>query len=121
MIIKAIGNEARVRRHRRLRRKISGTTERPRLSVFRSNQHIYAQIIVDSDGRTLVAASTLDPELRQNPVAGKIEQAKAVGQLLAQRALAKGLTRVAFDRGGYIYHGRIQALADAARSGGLEF
>jgi len=113
---------ARQRRHERIRRSIHGTTERPRLNVFRSLQHIYAQVIDDEQGHTLVAASTLDPELREQ-LAGlnKSQQAARVGQLVAQRALANGLTKVVFDRGGFPYHGRVKALADGAREGGLEF
>ncbi len=114
--------EARKRRHKRVRKKIFGTPERPRLCVFRSLKHIYAQIIDDTIGHTLVAASTLDPAIREK-IKGKTktEQAKEVGLLLAQKALAKGITKVAFDRGGYKYHGRVKALAEGARKGGLEF
>ncbi len=113
---------ARLRRHRRVRKKVVGTPERPRLSVFRSLKHIYAQIIDDSRGHTLVAASTLDPQLRgQLDGLTKTEQARLVGKLLAERALARGVKKVAFDRGGYKYHGRVKALAEAAREGGLEF
>ncbi len=113
---------ARKRRHRRVRKKISGTAERPRLNVFRSLRHIYAQIIDDDRGRTLVAASTQDPALRDQ-LAGldKTAQAKVVGQALAERAQAKSVRQVVFDRGGYKYHGRVKALADGAREGGLEF
>ncbi len=112
----------RVKRHRRIRAKISGTVQRPRLNVFRSNQHIYAQVIDDVRGHTLVAASTLDAGLRpQLNDHTKVEEAKLVGQLIAERARAAGITRVVFDRGGYLYHGRVRALADAAREAGLEF
>ena len=113
---------ARKRRHRRVRKKISGTAERPRLNVFRSLRHIYAQIIDDDRGRTLVAASTQDPALRDQ-LAGldKTAQAKVVGQALAESAQAKSVRQVIFDRGGYKYHGRVKALADGAREGGLEF
>lgn len=113
---------ARKRRHRRVRKKISGTAERPRLNVFRSLRHIYAQIIDDDRGRTVVAASTQDPALRDQ-LAGldKTAQAKVVGQALAERAQAKSVRQVIFDRGGYKYHGRVKALADGAREGGLEF
>ena len=113
---------ARKRRHRRVRKKISGTAERPRINVFRSLRHIYAQIIDDDRGRTLVAASTQDPALRDQ-LAGldKTAQAKVVGQALAERAQAKSVRQVIFDRGGYKYHGRVKALADGAREGGLEF
>ena len=113
---------ARKRRHRRVRKKISGTAERPRLNVFRSLRHIYAQIIDDDRGRTLIAASTQDPALRDQ-LAGldKTAQAKVVGQALAERAQAKSVRQVIFDRGGYKYHGRVKALADGAREGGVEF
>jgi large subunit ribosomal protein L18 len=114
--------ELRIRRHRRVRKKVSGTTQRPRLCVFRSNMHIYAQVIDDSASRTLVAASTVEPEL-QASLAGKTktERARVVGAAIAERARAAGIERVVFDRGGFRYHGRIQALADAAREGGLKF
>lgn len=113
---------ARGHRHLRIRKRVSGTPEKPRLSVFRSLHHIYAQVIDDTAGRTLVAASSLDPELKQKGFSGgNIEAAKAVGGLIAKRAHEKGITEVVFDRGGNIYHGRIQALADAARQGGLKF
>jgi large subunit ribosomal protein L18 len=112
----------RKRRHVRVRKKISGTAARPRLNVFRSLSHIYAQVIDDVEGRTLVAASTLDPDLREG-LGGvrKSEQAKLVGKLVAERARAKGVDKVVFDRGGYLYHGRVRALAEAAREAGLEF
>jgi large subunit ribosomal protein L18 len=110
---------ARLRRHRRVRKRVVGTTDRPRLCVFRSARHIYAQIVDDVSGRTLVAASTLDASLR-GADGRKAQRAKGVGALIAERAKAAGVTRVAFDRGGYAYHGRIAALADAAREGGLE-
>ena len=117
--------ETKVRRERRMRRiraKVTGTTERPRLNVFRSNRHMFAQIIDDSKGFTLVAASTLDADLRvQAAQLKKRDEAKAVGKLIAQRALEKGLKKVVFDRGGYEYHGRIKSLAEGAREGGLEF
>ena len=114
--------EARKRRQRRVRAHVSGTASRPRLNVYRSLAHIYAQVIDDVTGVTLVSASTVDTELRAE-MAGKkkAEQAKAVGQAVAKRALAKGLTHVTFDRGGYRYHGRVKALAEGAREGGLEF
>ncbi|MBT3943299.1 MAG: 50S ribosomal protein L18 [Chloroflexi bacterium] len=112
----------RVMRHIRLRKKMSGTTERPRLAVFRSNQHIYAQLIDDSAGHTLVAASTLDPDLKDQASGdGKIDGATAVGTSIAQKAKDAGVERVVFDRGGYAYHGRVKALAEAAREVGLEF
>lgn len=114
--------EGRKRRHLRVRRKVRGTAERPRLSVYRSLKHIYAQLIDDVQGHTLVAASTLDPELRgQLEKTGDREAAKAVGKLIAERAKAKDITRVVFDRGGNLYHGRVAALAEGAREGGLEF
>lgn len=112
----------RLRRRKHVRKKVFGTPERPRLNVFRSLQHIYAQVIDDTVGHTLVSASTLDPEVREQ-IAGlkKTEQARVVGKVLAARALARGVTKVAFDRAGYKYHGRVKALADAAREGGLDF
>jgi large subunit ribosomal protein L18 len=114
--------EARSRRHERIRRNLHGTAERPRLNVFRSLQHIYAQVIDDDLGNTLVSASTLDPELREQlDGMNKSQQAARVGMLVAQRAMAQGLKQVVFDRGGYPYHGRVKALADGAREGGLEF
>jgi large subunit ribosomal protein L18 len=113
---------ARRQRHRRVRTKLGRTQGRPRLNVYRSLQHIYAQIIDDLSGRTLAAASTADAELRKT-VAGmrKTEQAQVVGAAVAERAKAKGIAQVVFDRGGYKYHGRVKALADAARAAGLEF
>ncbi len=125
MITKQSARAARERRRKRVRGKISGTVERLRLCVFRSSAHIYAQIIDDDDGHTLVAASTLDQELRSSaPSDGghaKVAQATEVGKLLAQRAKEKGLSKVVFDRAGYLYHGRVKALADGAREGGLDF
>lgn len=113
---------ARKRRHRRVRKKVVGTTERPRLNVFRSLKHIYAQIIDDDKGHTLAAASTLDPELRGKlDGLNKTEQAELVGRLVAERALARGIKKVVFDRGGYKYHGRVKALAEGSRKVGLEF
>ncbi len=113
---------ARARRHQRIRRDLQGTAGRPRLNVFRSLEHIYAQVVDDDLGYTLAAASSLDPELRGKLQGlNKTQQAARVGQLVAQRALAKGLKQVVFDRGGYPYHGRVKALADGAREGGLEF
>ena len=113
---------ARQKRHYRVRLKVKGTASRPRLCVFRSLYHIYAQIIDDPQGHTLVTASTLDPEVKSE-TNGKSKKDKAglVGQLLAKRALSKGINQVTFDRGGYKYHGRVKALADAARQGGLKF
>jgi large subunit ribosomal protein L18 len=108
--------------HRRLRRKVRGTPERPRLAVFRSLRQTYAQVIDDLAGRTLVSASSLDPEFRkQMTTGGNVEAAKLVGKLVAERALAAGLRKAVFDRGGHQYHGRVQALAEAAREAGLEF
>jgi len=122
MITKGDKNKARLKRHLRVRKKIQGTTERPRLSVFRSSKHIYAQLIDDVQGVTVAAASTLDKELAEGiGNGGSVEAAKKVGELIAKRAQSKGVAKVVFDRGGYLYHGRIQALADAAREGGLEF
>jgi large subunit ribosomal protein L18 len=109
-------------RHRRIRRKVEGTAERPRLAVFRSHQHIYAQVIDDKQQHTLVAASTLDPNLRQTLDSTRTcEASAAVGNLVAQRAIEKGIKQVVFDRGGNVYHGRVRSLADAAREAGLEF
>ncbi|KKM12657.1 50S ribosomal protein L18 [Clostridiales bacterium PH28_bin88] len=109
-------------KHKRVRNKISGTAERPRLSVFRSLNHIYAQVINDDNGTTLVAASTLDPALKgQVSAGGNVEAAKMVGRLVAEKALAKGIKQVVFDRGGNLYHGRIAALAEGAREAGLDF
>ena len=110
----------RVRRHHRLRKKVAGTAARPRLAVFRSNKHIVAQVIDDRAGCTLAAASTLEADLRSGAT-GNREAAGAVGRLVAERAKAAGITTVVFDRGGSVYHGRIAALADAAREAGLEF
>ncbi len=120
--MKRTKRQARIRRHRRVRKKVFGTPERPRLSVYGSLNHIYAQIIDDMKGHTLVAASTLDKELKAEiKHGGNVESAKKVGQLIAKRAIEKGIKKVVFDRGGFRYHGRIKALADAAREGGLEF
>lgn len=113
---------AREARHARVRKKVSGTAGRPRLNVYRSLAHIYAQVIDDTTGHTLVAASTLDGAVKsQLAEMTKTDEAKAVGKLVAQRALDAGIKRVVFDRGGYVYHGRIKALADAAREAGLDF
>ena len=115
-------NDARQKRHLRVRKTVKGTAARPRLNVFRSLQHVYAQIIDDVTGKTLAAASTMDKELSATvEYGGNIEAAKAVGTAVAKRALEKGITQVVFDRGGYIYHGRVAALAEAAREAGLEF
>lgn len=122
MITKGDKNKARLKRHLRVRKKITGTTERPRLNVFRSSKHVYAQIIDDIQGVTIVSASTQDKELKdQIGNGGNIDAAVKVGSLVAQRAKEKGIGQVVFDRGGYLYHGRIKALADAAREAGLEF
>jgi len=122
MIKQASKDNARRRVHQRLRRKVAGETARPRLNVFRSLNHIYAQIVDDASGRTLAAASTLDKELRTAAKnGGNVAAAKNVGQAVAKRAKAAGITRVVFDRGGYAYHGRVKALADTAREAGLEF
>mgnify|MGYP000812211276 FL=1 len=118
MVSKADKNVARLRRHKRVRGKISGTPERPRLDVFRSNMHIYAQIIDDEQGVTLVSASTMDKDF--NGFGGNVEAAAEIGKKIAAKALEKGITEVVFDRGGYVYHGRVKALADGAREGGLK-
>ncbi|HEX2348620.1 MAG TPA: 50S ribosomal protein L18 [Ktedonobacterales bacterium] len=142
MIKKQYANQSRLRRHLRVRKRLAGTTERPRLCVFRSGNQIYAQIVDDAKGRTLVSASSRDADLTKvkatlkAPAEGeessttgyrgieanrRVQVAYQVGSLLAERAKAAGLTRVVFDRGGYIYHGRVAALADGARKGGLDF
>ncbi|MEN9207561.1 MAG: 50S ribosomal protein L18 [Gloeomargarita sp. GMQP_bins_120] len=115
--------EAIKRRHRRIRKRVFGTPERPRLAVFRSHQHIYAQVIDDTRHHTLAAASSLEPALRQelDNNGATCAASTRVGQLIAERALAQGIRRVVFDRGGYLYHGRVKALAEAARAAGLEF
>ncbi|MCC6339136.1 MAG: 50S ribosomal protein L18 [Acidimicrobiia bacterium] len=112
--------DARGRRHRRVRKKVQGTAERPRLAVFRSNRHIYAQVIDDTSGRTLAAASTMEADLRQGRT-GTVEAASKVGRLVGERAVAAGVTAVVFDRGGYRYHGRVAGVAGAARDAGLKF
>lgn len=119
MVKKFDKNAQRMKRHIRVRGKISGTPERPRLSVFRSNANIYAQVIDDINGVTLASASTLDKEF--DGATGNVEAAKKVGKAVAERAKAKGIDTVVFDRSGYIYHGRVAALAEGAREGGLEF
>ncbi|SHK80969.1 50S ribosomal protein L18 [Alicyclobacillus tolerans] len=122
MFTKENRNVSRQKRHLRVRAKVNGTAERPRLNVFRSNKHIYAQVIDDVQGVTLCSASSLDKELRDElSNGGNVDAAKKIGELVAKRALAKGIRSVVFDRGGYLYHGRVQALADAAREAGLEF
>ena len=113
--------QSRIRRHRRVRKKIHGTAERPRLAVHRSNKHIVAQVIDDDAGRTLVAASTAETDQRAAGGGGTVDAATRVGTLLAERAKAAGIDKVVFDRGGFLYHGRIAALAAAAREAGLEF
>ena len=114
--------EARLKRKRRISRRVRGNTDRPRLNVFRTSRHVYAQVIDDVAGRTVAAASTLSPEIRgQEKVKGKIEDAKRVGKLIAEKLLAKGITKVVFDRNGFLYHGRVGALAAAAREAGLQF
>ncbi|MBO9541491.1 50S ribosomal protein L18 [bacterium] len=122
MIKKKVRKHEIARRHVRLRERISGTAERPRLAVFRSQQHIYAQVIDDVAGTTLVSASTLDAEVKSQIANGRtVEAATAVGKAVAQRAKAKGIESVVYDRGGFLYHGRIAALAEGAREGGLSF
>lgn len=122
MINKTCKNKVRIRKHKRIRAKISGTAERPRLCVFRSLSNIYAQIIDDENQTTLVSASSLDSEIKGNVAyGGNKEAASQVGKLVAKRALEKGIETVVFDRGGYIYHGRVLSLAEAAREAGLKF
>ena len=122
MISKGDKEASRARRHGRIRRRLSGTQARPRLNVFRSGNHIYAQVIDDTASRTLVSASTVEKTVREEIGHGNtMEAAAAVGKLVAERAKEQGIQSVVFDRGGYLYHGRIQALADAAREAGLEF
>lgn len=119
MIKKQNSNAQRLKRHRRVRKNISGTAERPRLNVFRSLNHIYAQIIDDTTGVTLVSASSMEKDF--NGYGGNIEAAKTVGKKVAEKAVAAGIKSVVFDRGGYVYHGRVAALAEGAREGGLDF
>lgn len=119
MVKSSNSNEQRLKRHRRVRSKISGTPERPRLNVFRSNKHIYAQLIDDVNGVTLASASTMDKGFEG--VTGNKEAARKVGQTIAERAKEKSIENVVFDRGGYLYHGRVQELADGARESGLKF
>lgn len=119
-MIKRVDTEAaRIRRHERVRKNISGTAQRPRLNVYRSLNHIYAQVIDDEKGVTLVAASSMDKDFEG--YGGNVEAAKKVGAKVAEKALAAGIKQVVFDRGGYVYHGRVAALAEGAREGGLEF
>jgi large subunit ribosomal protein L18 len=126
MLTKIGKNEKRGHVHERIRKKLQGTSERPRLNVYRSLNHIYVQIIDDLAGKTLVSASTAESERTAGQgtarrTGGNVASAKAVGQTIAERAKAKGVTKVVFDRGGYLYHGRVKALADAARAAGLQF
>lgn len=122
MITKGDKNKARLKRHLRVRKKIEGTSARPRLNIFRSSKHMYAQLIDDTTGVTVASASTQDKELKAEVGnGGNVEAARKVGELIAKRAKEKGFDKVVFDRGGYLYHGRVQALADAAREAGLEF
>jgi large subunit ribosomal protein L18 len=118
MITEAKRNEIRQRIHKRIREKLSGTSERPRLNVYRSLNHIYAQVIDDQKGETLVSASSLSLKLKTG---GNVAAAKEIGKAVAEKAVEKGVKKVVFDRGGFLYHGRIKALADAAREAGLEF
>ena len=120
MVKKEVRSKVRVEKHRKIRNKIKGTSERPRLSVFRSNNHIYAQVIDDTKGITIVSASTRDKEFSLEKK-NDVEAAKVVGTTVAKKALDKGIESVVFDRGGYIYHGKVQALADSARENGLNF
>jgi large subunit ribosomal protein L18 len=110
--------EVRTAIHQRIRRKVKGSTERPRLAIYRSSNHIYAQVIDDRKGQTLVSASTTEKDLRGN-TGGNVDAARRIGQAIAERALSKGIEQVVFDRGGYLYHGRVKALTDAARAAGL--
>jgi large subunit ribosomal protein L18 len=122
VISKQDKNKARKKRHLRVRKKVSGTAQAPRLNVYRSSKHIYAQLIDDVAGVTLASASTLDPELKDKITHGGNQEAAAkVGELIAKRGLEKGIKEVVFDRGGYLYHGRVKTLADAAREAGLQF
>ncbi len=122
MISKGDKNKARLKRHLRIRKNVTGTADRPRLSIFRSSKHIYAQLIDDVTGVTIAQASTLDTQLKDSvDNGGNVAAARQVGELVAKRAVEKSIKKVVFDRGGYLYHGRIQALADAAREAGLEF
>ena len=122
MISKESRSKVREKKHRRLRHHLAGTPQRPRLAVFRSNNHIYAQIIDDTVGNTLVAASTVEKEIKASlEKTNNVEAAAAVGTAIAKKALEKGITQVVFDRGGFIYQGKVQALADAAREAGLQF
>jgi len=121
MLTKTSKNETRTRVHERIRKRMTGTSERPRLNVYRSLNHIYVQLIDDSQGKTLVSASSAEGEKGQKRSGGNLASAKEVGKKVAERAKQKGITKVVFDRGGYLYHGRVKALADAAREAGLQF
>ncbi|MEZ3426458.1 MAG: 50S ribosomal protein L18 [Lachnospiraceae bacterium] len=122
MVRKESRQEVRVKKHKRIRNRFSGTAERPRLAVFRSNSHMYAQIIDDTVGNTLVSASTLEKEVKAElEKTNNVDAAAYLGTVIAKRAMEKGITTVVFDRGGYIYHGKIAALAEAAREAGLQF
>ena len=122
MVSKKSRSEVRVNKHRKLRNRFSGTAERPRLAVFRSNNHMYAQIIDDTVGKTLVSASTLDKDVKAEcEKTNNVEAATVVGKVVAKKALEKGITTVVYDRGGFVYEGKVKALADAAREAGLEF
>jgi large subunit ribosomal protein L18 len=121
MLTKIGKNEKRGHVHERIRKKLQGTPERPRLNVYRSLNHIYVQLIDDMAGTTLVSASSAEGKKEERRTGGNVAAAKAVGKTIAERAKAKGVTKVVFDRGGYIYHGRVKALADAAREAGLQF
>jgi large subunit ribosomal protein L18 len=121
MLTKITKNEKRGHIHERIRKKLQGTAERPRLNVYRSLNHIYVQVIDDLHGKTLVSASTAEGKKEDRRTGGNVASAKAVGKIIAERAKAKGVTKVVFDRGGYIYHGRVKALADSAREAGLQF
>ena len=121
MLTRVTKNEKRGHVHDRIRKKMQGSAERPRLNVYRSLNHIYVQVIDDQHGRTLVSASTAEGKKADRRTGGNVASAKVVGKIIAERAKAKGVTQVVFDRGGYIYHGRVKALADAAREAGLKF
>ncbi len=121
MLTKISKNQKRGFSHDRIRKKMQGTPERPRLNVYRSLNHIYVQVIDDQSGKTLVSASTAEGQKQEKRTGGNVAAAKAVGKTIAERAKSKGVTKVVFDRGGYIYHGRVKALADAAREAGLQF
>jgi large subunit ribosomal protein L18 len=121
MLTRITKNEKRGHVHERIRKRLQGTAERPRLNVYRSLQHIYVQVIDDLSGKTLVSASTAEGKKEDRRTGGNVASAKTVGKIIAERAQAKGVTKVVFDRGGYLYHGRVKALADAAREAGLQF